>query len=339
MHNLINGILKQFLIIQTASIGDVILSTAMANALVQAMPDAKIDYLIKKGNEGIIANNPNVRRLYVWDKSQHKYKHLLQIVFKIREEKYDAVFNLQRFFSSGIFTVFSGAKCRYGFWKNPLSLFFNKRFKHNNKDGWHETERNHQLIAEWCGQNIALPQLFPSATAEAKLSAYKTKAYITITPASLWFTKQYPWQQWVAFMRQLPEDLHIYLLGGPSDVSLCAHIVQQSGHRFALVLAGKLSITESAVLMRDALMNYVNDSAAQHIASAVNAPTTSVFCSTVPQFGFGPLSADSCVVETKEELSCRPCGLHGHKACPKRHFKCASTIDIQQLIERYEQAL
>ena len=70
-------------------------------------------------------------------------------------------------------------------------------------------------------------------------------------------------------------------------------------------------------------MNYVNDSAPLHIASAVDAPVTAVFCSTVPAFGYGPLSTNAHVVETEEKLACRPCGPHGHGKCPEGHFKCA----------------
>ena len=76
-------------------------------------------------------------------------------------------------------------------------------------------------------------------------------------------------------------------------------------------------------------MNYVNDSAPLHIASSVNAPTTAVYCSTIPQFGFGPLSDQSFIIETNRILDCRPCGLHGKNACPKGHFDCAETINLE----------
>lgn len=79
-------------------------------------------------------------------------------------------------------------------------------------------------------------------------------------------------------------------------------------------------------------MNYVNDSAPLHIASAMNAPITAVFCSTVPAFGFGPLSDHSKIIETKLMLDCRPCGLHGFKSCPKGHFKCALSIEAKDLL-------
>jgi len=78
-------------------------------------------------------------------------------------------------------------------------------------------------------------------------------------------------------------------------------------------------------------MNYVNDSAPMHLASAVNAPVTAVFCSTVPAFGFGPLSDKSFIAEKKEKLYCRPCTLHGKKSCPEQHFKCAEDIQVENV--------
>ncbi len=99
-------------------------------------------------------------------------------------------------------------------------------------------------------------------------------------------------------------------------------------------LAGKLSFLQTAALMKDATMNYVNDSAPLHIASSVNAPVTAIFCSTVPSFGFGPLSEKSFIVEIQEIIPCRPCGLHGFKKCPEKHFKCAYNIKSEQLIDK-----
>ena len=98
------------------------------------------------------------------------------------------------------------------------------------------------------------------------------------------------------------------------------------------VLAGNLNFLQSAALMQTAVMNYVNDSAPLHFASAMNAPVTAIFCSTIPGFGFGPLSAKNFIVETKMPLSCKPCTLHGRKSCPLGHYNCAFTIDKQQLL-------
>ena len=63
----------------------------------------------------------------------------------------------------------------------------------------------------------------------------------------------------------------------------------------------------------------------------MNAPVTVFFCSTVPEFGFGPLSDKTTIIQVKEQLDCRPCGLHGYKSCPKGHFKCGNEIDLTEL--------
>jgi heptosyltransferase-2 len=156
--------------------------------------------------------------------------------------------------------------------------------------------------------------------------------YVTISPASVWFTKQWPEEKWVELIQAIPKDLGIYLLGGPGDKNLCDQILRKAETSRAENLCGKISLLESAAVIRDAEMNFVNDSAPMHLASAVNAPVSAIYCSTVPSFGFGPLSDRSFIIETKEILSCRPCGLHGKKACPEGHFRCALTIDVNRLL-------
>jgi heptosyltransferase-2 len=79
--------------------------------------------------------------------------------------------------------------------------------------------------------------------------------------------------------------------------------------------------------MKNAKRNFVNDSGPLHICSAMNAPVTAFFCSTILGFGFGPLSEDAKVVEVAN-LTCRPCGVHGYKECPLGHFKCGFEIEL-----------
>lgn len=327
--------MKKILVIQTASIGDVILVTSLLEKLHLSISDVQIDVLVKDGNQQLFKEHPYLHHLFVWKKREHKYKNLLALIAKIRAQKYDLVVNVQRFASSGVLTMFSGAKRKVGFKKNPLSMFFSKRFNHliSSKPGSpHELERNHQLILDITDSEIAPTRLYPSKHDDALTSGYKTVAYVCIAPTSLWFTKQFPATRWLELMKILPEDYTIYLLGAKADDSLCQQLIKESGRANTLSLCGKLTLLESAALMRDARMNYVNDSAPLHLACAVNAPVTAVFCSTVPEFGFGPMTPNSKVVQIEEPLRCRPCGLHGHKSCPEKHFKCAYSISIEKMV-------
>ncbi|HEV2354685.1 MAG TPA: glycosyltransferase family 9 protein, partial [Puia sp.] len=231
-----------------------------------------------------------------------------------------------------LLTALSGAGQTIGFDKNPFSRFFTHRVQHT-VGGIHEVDRNQMLIRSLTGNETRRPRLYPTAADEEKVHGYKNNPYITISPASVWFTKQYPAEKWIAFIRELPAGYPVYLLGAASDKAMCEEI---RGNNPAVVnLSGMLSFLESAGLMKDANMNYVNDSAPMHFASAVNAPVTAVYCSTVPAFGFGPLSDERYIVEIREPLDCRPCGLHGYKACPRGHFHCAWKIEDSQLLQTF----
>ena len=327
--------MNRFLVIQTASIGDVILATPVIEKLHRHFPDAQIDMLLKKGNESLFTGHPFLHKILVWDKKTDKYKNFRKLLHIIRDTHYEGVINLQRFASTGFLTINSGAKQKIGFNKNPFSLFFTKRVKHTIREGnRHEIDRNLDLVRSFTDKSPSPIKLYPSPANHAKMSQYKTVKYITLSPASLWFTKQYPKEKWIDFLTKLNDDIRVYFLGAANDTILCDEIIKGSAHGNSLNLSGKLSFLESAALMKDAIMNYMNDSAPLHLASSVNARTTAIFCSTVTGFGFGPLSDDSVVIETKEKLDCRPCGLHGLKSCPKKHFKCASTINTQELLNR-----
>ena len=327
--------MNKFLIIQTASIGDVILATPIIEKLHFHFPAASIDFLVKKGNESLFESHPFLRNVLVWDKSKNKYKNLLVILSFIRNEKYECVINVQRYASSGLMTAFSGAKLKIGFDKNPFSLLFNKKIKHTIRQGSrHEVDRNLELVRNITDDSSFSVKLYPTQHHFAKLSQYKTVRYITISPSSIWYTKQFPVEKWIEFIREINKDFRIYFLGSGKDHPICEYIIKATAYSNSLNLSGKLSFLESAALMKDAEMNFVNDSAPMHLASAVNAPTTAIFCSTIPEFGFGPLSDNSAIVQTNEKLDCRPCGLHGFDHCPKKHFKCAITIDIEYLLNR-----
>jgi len=311
----------------------VILATPLIESFAAHQPPVEIDFLLKKGCETLFEGHPYLHEVLVWDKSKKKYSHLFQLLKIIRKKKYDYVINLQRFASTGLLTVLSKAGNTCGFDKNPFSFFYKNKVRHIIGSGTrlHEIDRNLMLA-----EKIITPKrqikLYPTPADFEKVSPYKTLPYICIAPASLWGTKRFPEIKWVEFLNSLPSDMHIMLLGSKNDEELCNNIIRRSVHNHIENLAGKLSFLQTAALLKDACMSFTNDSAPEHLASAVNAPVACIFCSTVPAFGFGPLSERSFVIETNENLTCRPCGIHGYTACPEKHFKCAVTINNHQLL-------
>lgn len=318
--------MKSILIIQTAFLGDVILATPVVEELSRIFPESDIDFLLKKGNEALLQSNPRIRDLYVLNKQEGKLKNIFKHIRQFRNNKYDLVINLHRFGSSGLITALSKGGKKYGFKKNPWSFAFTKSFEHEIGNGTHEVERNLSLIREFGAETICRPKLYPSEHDKEVVKQYVGSNFVCVAPASVWFTKQMPSHKWVELINQITDNV-VYLIGGPSDNELCEEIKGNCSNKQVINLAGQLTIMESIALIEQAERAFVNDSGPLHMASSVNTPTTAFFCSTIPDFGFGPLAVNSEIRQMKD-LNCRPCGLHGHEACPKGHFKCGNEMDV-----------
>lgn len=333
---------NKILIIQTAFIGDVILATALIEYINKDAPDAHIDFCLRKGNESLIQTHPAIRHVFVWDKKE-KYSSLITIIKKIRQEKYDIVLNIQRFFNSGLIAILSGAKTKVGFKQNPLSFFFSHTVLHKipyliNNQYQHEVQRNlqlYQILKKQENAHVPIqkvkPRLYFTPLDRKKIEDLSlAHDYFVIAPSSVWYTKQWQLEKWRQLIQLLPNNTSICIIGASNDLKAIGPLLNENN---IINLVGKLSLRESALLMQNAKRVFVNDSAPLHLASSVNARTTAIFCSTTPQFGYFPLSDDSKVIEASTPLSCKPCGLHGHMKCPLEHFKCSKDIDPQDVVK------
>jgi heptosyltransferase-2 len=323
--------LENILIIQTAFLGDVILATSLVEKIYDHFPGSKIDFVLRKGCESLFEDHPKINEVIIFDKKQRKFCNLYHLLLRLRKRRYDLVINIQRYTTTGLITVLSRSILKVGFDKNPLSYFFDRRTPHT-FDGTHEVERNHKLIDWFTDDKPVNPKLYPVDLNYGNVRDYINDPYICIAPASIWFTKQFPEERWIELINKIDTRCNIMLVGGLEDSELCERIMNKAKNN-AVNLCGKINLLDTAALMEKAILNLVNDSAAMHLASAMNAPVVVFYCSTVPSFGFGPLSDDAQVIEVGEALECRPCGIHGLRSCPKNHFDCAYKIDLKSVVD------
>jgi heptosyltransferase-2 len=211
----------------------------------------------------------------------------------------------------------------------------------------HEVERNLRLL-EPLGIHVSggvLPVLVPGQAdrdrVDEVLSHHRAdhprfdyENMIAVAPGSVWNTKRWPKENFIGLIALLVEEGYsIALVGGDDDASLCGEIEDIAGEGAILNAAGRLSLLQSAELLRRCKVAVSNDSAPMHLACAVRTPVVVIFGATVPQFGFGPLGAHDLVVETLG-LTCRPCSIHGGDACPIRTFICMKQITPHQVFEK-----
>ena len=332
---------SKVLIIQTAFLGDAVLITSLLEKIRVESPSSTIHLLVRKGLEDIFKAYPqgNFGQVWTYDKS-NKLKSWWALRNELTKEKFDQVFVAQRFFGMGLLSISIGAKKVVGFDKNPLSLFFDEKIKHEFGQGKHETERNTELLASWLGPQVHKPFLNASHLNNLPVDL-QAKKYLSISPGSVWETKRFPVHKWIEFIRLLPLDQEIVLMGSAAEKHLSDEIESafKGSGRNIHNACGRFNLQEAIAVYQHSQMSFVNDSGPLHICSAVNTPTVAIFCSTIPDFGFGPLAERHKIIEVKEKLACRPCGDHGKKSCPEIHFNCANSIDVHEMLQAYQDFL
>jgi heptosyltransferase-2 len=310
------------LVIQTSFLGDMVLTTPLLAHLAER---DVVDVVGTPAATALLANHPAVRRAIVYDKrrAQKGFSGFWKLAMTLRAERYSRAFLAQGSVRSAALAVAARIPERIGFDTSAGRAFYTKRIPYIEND--HHAAR---LLALSGAQTSNLrPRLFPGATEVAtvdNLLAGKPGPFVGIAPGSVWPTKRWPMYDELA--RSLAKRATIVAIGSADDHELGAEIVNAAGGR-GVDATGKLSLLASAELIRRCALLVTNDSAPQHLASAVNTPTVTIFGPTVPQFGFGPLAERSVTVGL-DSLACRPCDRHGPVSCPLKHWKCMREVGV-----------
>lgn len=335
---------QRILVIQTAFIGDSILTLPMIQRLKQLRSDATIDVVCHPLSAGIFKSSPSVGQVIVFDK-RGKDKGLLNL-FRfagfIRKRKYDKIYSPHRSARTSLLVRLSGVRETYGFSNSSLSRFYNHIIEY--RSDLHEVHRNLLLIGfpvEGDSWRI-LPEISISNETETKIndfiSKFKAERFAAIAPGSVWQTKKYPKEKYVKIIRYLLDNsFNIFLLGGQTDEHYCDEIAGMFDQR-VINTAGKFSITESIGLLKKCSILISNDSAPTHFAMCANIPVLTIYCSTVAEFGFYPYNASGKYI-SYDKLSCKPCGIHGHQKCPVKTFDCAYKLEMDRVLGMIEQMI
>ncbi|HRE41657.1 MAG TPA: glycosyltransferase family 9 protein [Ignavibacteria bacterium] len=328
--------IKNILIIQTAYLGDVILTLPLIQFLKNKLPNTTVSLLSIPELSEILNPNPLIDEIIYYDKRKNrKFSYLFEIIKLIKSKKYDLIISPHRSFRSTFISTFSGVKNRITFNNSSLSFLYNYIVRYNKNK--HEILRNLDLLKplDFNSEEIIKPKLYISKEKEKKIDEYVKinqipEKFITIAPGSVWFTKQFPKEKFVNLINGLNENIYVVLIGGEKDMETGDFIKTRVSNRKIHNAIGKLSIPESAELIRRSQMLIANDSAPLHLANAVETNVAAIFGSTIPNFGFYPIGKNDAIFEIKN-LYCRPCGIHGHKECPEKHFRCMLDINEQEI--------
>ncbi|MEJ2049933.1 MAG: lipopolysaccharide heptosyltransferase II [Calditrichota bacterium] len=346
--------INRVLIIRFSSLGDVLLATPLVRLLREKYPNSRIDFVVKLEYVELVRFNPNLTGVMEFD-TKRGFPALRNLKKSINERKYDVILDLHhslrsRYLTFGLaWNPFSRTTV-YGIRKNQFIRFLLVKFKINLYRKIYG-----RIIPVW-EKYISTAKIlgikkddghlefyFPSEMDEKlvdKLEKWYNRDYVVMAPGAKHFTKRWPAKYFARLVLEIHRkyNLPTLFVGSEDDVSVVEEILSEVPGNVGHSLAGKLSILQTADLVRRAKLAVSNDSGLMHVAAALQKPLIAIFGSTVEELGFYPNSINARVLENSG-LYCRPCSHIGRDSCPEKHFRCMREISPDQVMEKIKDIL
>ena len=311
--------MKKILIIRFSSIGDIVLTSPIIRCVKQQIPDCELHFAVKKSFSSLVSSNPYINKVHLLDKDDNL------LIKQLKNENFDAIIDLH----TNIRTLkikFLLQKKSYSFPKLNFQKFLLTHFKINTLPKRHVVDRYFQAVKKIGVKNDfeSLDFFIPKdiVLSEEILVFISSKKPIAIAIGGNHYTKQIPTEMILELLEK--NDNYFILLGGLEDLKK-ASIIQQNFPERIMVLCGKISIDQSALVMKNCDIVVTSDTGLMHIAAALNINIISVWGNTVPEFGmypYMPQSPKKYKILEVNNLKCRPCSKIGHSECPQKHFDC-----------------
>lgn len=327
----------RILAVQTAFLGDVVLTTPLLRAIRARFPGSHLAFMGTPAGVGVLEGLEAVDEFISYDKRGAE-KGLSGMVAKARQLKsrgFEIAVCAHRSARTAILLAMSGIRTRIGFANGAMPWLYQRTVPRD--PGLHEVERNLGLmeVLDWTPDGfdarLELSDLPPAG--EDLLGDGSDGPRVGICPGSVWPTKRWRADGFAEVADRLADSrgARVYLIGSEAD-RVAAAEVERSSKSAVVNLAGRTGLRDWLRVIRAMDLVITNDSAPTHIACAFGKPTVVIYGPTTSRQGFAPWSDNSRVVEAGG-LGCRPCGEHGAKRCPEGHFKCMDRVDAGRVLE------
>lgn len=336
---------KKILVIQTAFIGDAVLTLPMIEKLKEIYPGSLIDIVCIPSTAEIFSSSPFVNEVLILEKrGKHKsIKGLKLFSNEIKKQNYNIIFSPHRSFRTAIIVLLSGVRETYGFSTSSFRYIYKNIVEYDSKK--HEVQRNLDLINynySHDGWRI-LPKIEISIEVKSKINQYFqtnkiNKGFIAVSPGSVWATKRYPVEYYTEIINYfVNEGKQVLLIGGEKDKEIASVIIEKFTES-VFDTTGLFSLIESIELIKHSSLLITNDSAPTHLGMCANAKVLTLYCSTIPEFGFYPYN-DLSGYLSLDDLYCKPCGIHGFNKCPVKTFDCGKKLVPEMIIKKIQEMI
>jgi len=341
------------LILRLSSLGDVVLAGHLPSLLRAAEPGRRILFATKEHFGRLLRNHPDVDRFYLLSDGSADPAAAAPLAVTgsagdlraaLRREGVSEIFDLQQNLRSSRVAASLDSARRVPFEKHGVRRRLLVHARWLRPRPLPPLLRRYRALAGLPHDAPLRPwlrdALTPSEAARAadRVGGDRAEPFVLLAPGARWATKRWPVRHVASLASRLSAEsgLAYRIAVSPDESDLAAALAEAlpPGGRERIV---RLDFREASAVAARARAIVSNDSAFLHLGPALGVPALGLFGSTVPGFGFASGEPRDAVAEI--ELSCRPCGVHGKRRCPRGHHHCMERLDPSLVMERLRSLL
>ena len=314
-------------VVKLGAIGDAVNALPFVNRLRAGYPSARITWIIGPLAHSLLAGHPAVDEFVVFD--SHRPAAWPGLLRELRRRKIDLVIDLQRILKSGVIALATGSRARLGFdrarCKELNALFSNLAIAPNPRPGvtleqYLEFADALELPAAPVRWSVPFEPFAPARSGETRVVVNVGAS----KPANRW----YP-ERWAELCDRLAHELElaVHLTGGAEDRPVADEVLARS--RGPIVNhVGRLSLKQTAGLIRSARLFIGCDTGPLHIAAALGTPCVALFGASDPA-RTGPYGQAAGLV--MQPAPCSPCR---RRTCNVAGHPCMRDIAVELVLDR-----
>ena len=286
----------KILVIKPSSLGDIVHGLRIVHQVHQILPGIRIDWVVKKGLEGILSASGFVEKVYLFERGDG-FLSYIRLIKKIRNIKYDYVLDLQGLLRSAVLTATARSENKFGVadGREFSTFFYSCIGEKCRQKQLHAIDRLVPFLEKIgvANYNAALPLDFKNSTLNGiTRDKLGEKKYILLFPESRRDEKVWPFFKELSSSLLKKNNFSLVVAGNHQDEDFLGSID----------LRGKLKLSELPKLMGGASVVVSNDSAPLHIASAQGTSAVALFGPTKKEkYGPYPLEQKSSRILTSPD--------------------------------------
>ncbi len=317
-------------VIQTAYMGDVILTTPLLTALAEI--HGPVDVVATPQSASLLDTHAAVREVIRYDKrgADRGWPGVRRIASQLRRRSYEAAYLPHRSWRSATMVLLARIPERIGFEDSPAAPLYTRRLPRPVQA--HETARLWSLAG--LSPDTPVPPVSLGLTEDDEAEADRwlsgrgiSGPFVALGPGSPWGAKRWPY--YADFAARLTEP--VVAIGGPTD-AVIGNAIEAAAPGRAHSACGQVGPRTSTAIIARAAALVTNDSSPLHLSLATTTPLVALFGPSAPSFGFGPLDSKAICLG-QDELLCRPCASYGPAACPLEHHRCLRELSISRVVD------